>query len=164
MQYLQYAIGSTDPVIWNTVALTPLDPALQKVGGQPTPLTPWFQRHCLIHINCVNVGIETTNHFHTGVHCITSLKARCYYIDHISHCFALLFSRSLSSFIENILLLKLMNTLSIIFEFTQNCSFSESLTHFCMIFYRNFSRNLASHIWDANGLNKKYNLDTFFIK
>ena len=29
-----------------SVALTPLDPVLQKVGGQPTPLTPWFRRHC----------------------------------------------------------------------------------------------------------------------
>ena len=40
-------IGSTDPVIWTTVALTPLDLVLQKVGGggQPTPLTLWFRRH-----------------------------------------------------------------------------------------------------------------------
>ena len=28
-----------------TVALTPLDPVLQKVGGPLTPLTPWFRRH-----------------------------------------------------------------------------------------------------------------------
>ena len=43
---MSFAIGSTDPVIWNKVTLTPLDPVLQKVGGPLTPLTPWFRRHC----------------------------------------------------------------------------------------------------------------------
>ena len=32
------------------MALTPLDPALQKVGGPLAPLTPWFRRHWELHI------------------------------------------------------------------------------------------------------------------
>ena len=39
--YLLNALGSVDPVIWNTLALTPLDPVLQKGRGSADPLTPW---------------------------------------------------------------------------------------------------------------------------
>ena len=50
MQYLQCAIGYPPIHISEiyTVILTPLDPALQKVGGPLTPLTPWFRRHCVV--------------------------------------------------------------------------------------------------------------------
>ena len=41
MQYLPICyIGSTDPDIWNTEALTPLDPVLQKGGGSADPADP----------------------------------------------------------------------------------------------------------------------------